>query len=414
MRVYLFVLLVAAAVTYLLTPVARWVALRTGAITALRDRDVHAVPTPRLGGLAMLGGLAIAMAVASQIPFLRGVFEDTGRAWGIVGAAAMVCLLGVADDIWDLDWMTKLAGQSLAGGFLALQGVQLYQLPVGDGLFIGSPRLSLFVTVVSVVVAMNAVNFVDGLDGLAAGVIAIGGTGFFVYTYLLSRESTPTDVSNLATVVIAALVGACLGFLPHNFFPARIFMGDSGSMLIGLVIASAAIVVTGQIDLQNLELVTPRQTVPAFLPILLPIAVLMLPLLDMGLAVIRRVGAGRSPFHPDRLHLHHRLLELGHSHRRAVVIMYLWTAVFAFGAAALVLLSTTTVLVVLGAAALVAALLTLGPLRGRVRAADPAADSDAGLPVPTDAGTGDTPAAPVDRARRDTGARADHHEGIHP
>ena len=364
MRVYLLVLLVAAAVTYLLTPVARWIALRTGAITALRARDVHAVPTPRLGGVAMLGGLVVAMAVASQIPFLQGVFEDTRRAWGIVGAAAMVCLLGIADDVWDLDWMTKLAGQSLAGGFLAFQGVQLYQFPFGGGLLVGSSRLSLFVTVLAVVVAMNAVNFVDGLDGLAAGMIAIGGTGFFVYTYLLAREASPTDVSNLATVVIAALVGACIGFLPHNFYPARIFMGDSGSMLIGLVIAAAAIVVTGQIDT---EMVTDRQTVPAFLPIVLPIAVLLLPLLDMGLAVVRRVGAGRSPFHPDRLHLHHRLLELGHSHRRAVVIMYLWTAVFAFGAAALVLLSTTTVLSVLGVATVVAALLTLGPLRGRAR-----------------------------------------------
>src|SRR3712207_4916533 len=139
---------------------------------------------------------------------------------------------------------------------------------------------------------MNAVNFVDGLDGLAAGMIAIGGTGFFIYTYLLSRESSPTDVSNLATVVVAALVGACLGFLPHNFHPARIFMGDSGSMLIGLVMAAAAIVVPGQIDV---ELVTNRQSIPAFLPIVLPIAVLLLPLLDMGLAVVRRVGAGRSP-----------------------------------------------------------------------------------------------------------------------
>jgi UDP-GlcNAc:undecaprenyl-phosphate GlcNAc-1-phosphate transferase len=375
-RVYLLVLLVSAAVTYLLTPVARWVALRTGAITALRDRDIHAVPTPRLGGVAMLAGLAVAMLVASRIPFLHGVFEETGRAWGIVGAGAMVCLLGVADDIWDLDWMTKLAGQALAGGYLALQGVQLYQLPFGsDLLLIGSGRLSLFVTVLTVVVAMNAVNFVDGLDGLAAGMIAIGGTGFFVYTYLLSREASPTDVSNLATVVIAALVGACVGFLPHNFYPARIFMGDSGSMLIGLVIAAAAIVVTGQLDLSS---ATNRQTIPAFVPIVLPIAVLLLPLLDMGLAVVRRVGAGRSPFHPDRLHLHHRLLELGHSHRRAVAIMYLWTAVFAFGTAGLVLLSTTTVLQVLGGATLVAALLTLGPLRGRDRPADVPADSSEG------------------------------------
>jgi UDP-GlcNAc:undecaprenyl-phosphate GlcNAc-1-phosphate transferase len=396
-RVYLLVLLVAAAVTYLLTPVARWAALRTGAITALRDRDVHAIPTPRLGGLAMLGGLAVAMAIASQIPFLEGVFEDTRRAWGIVGAAAMVCLLGVADDIWDLDWMTKMAGQALAGLFLAFQGVQLYQLPIGGSLFIGTGRLSLLVTVLAVVVAMNAVNFVDGLDGLAAGMIAIGGTGFFVYTYLLSREASPTDVSNLATVVIAALVGACVGFLPHNFYPARIFMGDSGSMLIGLVMASAAIVVTGQFDLES---VTDRQSVPAFVPIVLPIAVLLLPLLDMGLAVIRRVGAGRSPFHPDRLHLHHRLLQLGHSHRRAVIIMYVWTAVFALGTAGLVVLSTTTVLWILGGATVVAALLTLGPLRGRARPAaaaaaptDPPSDRPADQPVdrPTELPEGTRP-----------------------
>lgn len=367
MKVYLLVLLISAAVTYVATPVARWIALRTGAITAVRTRDVHSVPTPRLGGIAMLAGLVVAYLVASQIPFLAGVFEDSRRAWGVLGGAAMVCLLGVADDIWDLDWVTKLVGQVLVAGFVAWSGVLLYQLPIG-GLLIASPRLWLFLTVLTVVVAMNAVNFVDGLDGLAAGMIAIGGTAFFVYSYLLTREASPTDVSNLATLVIAVLVGACLGFLPHNFHPARIFMGDSGSMLIGLMIAAAAIIVTGQIDPQ---VVSSRQTIPAFLPILLPIAVLLLPLLDMGLAVIRRLGAGKSPFHPDRMHLHHRLLALGHSHQRAVVIMYLWTAVFAFAATALVTLSTTTVLVVLGAAVLVATALTLGPLRGRVPTADP-------------------------------------------
>lgn len=368
MKAYLLVLLVAAAVTYLTTPIARWVALRSGAITAVRARDVHSIPTPRLGGIAMLAGIAVAVLVASQIPFLAGVFEDSRRAWGILGAATMVCLLGVADDIWDLDWVTKLVGQVLAAGYLAWSGVLLYQLPIG-GVLIASPRLWLFLTVLAVVVAMNAVNFVDGLDGLAAGMIAIGGTAFFVYSYLLTRTASPTDVSNLATLVIAVLVGACLGFLPHNFHPARIFMGDSGSMLIGLLIAAAAIVVTGQIDP---EIVSDRQTIPAFLPILLPIAVLLLPLVDMGLAVTRRVNAGTSPFHPDRMHLHHRLLALGHSHQRAVVIMYLWTGVFAFGTASLVMFSTTAVAVLLGVGVLVATGLTLGPLRGRVHAPRPA------------------------------------------
>ena len=359
MKVYVLLLLVAAAITYLTTPIARWIALRTGAITAVRARDVHSVPTPRLGGIAMLSGLAVGLFIASRIPFLAGVFQDSRRVWGILGAAAMVCLLGVADDIWDLDWVTKLVGQVLAAGFLAFCGVRLFQLPIG-GVTVGSSRSELFLTVLTVVVAMNAVNFVDGLDGLAAGMIAIGGTGFFVYSYLLTRQASPTDVSNLATLIVALLVGACLGFLPHNFFPARIFMGDSGSMLIGLVIAAAGIVVTGQIDP---TVVSNRQNIPAFLPILLPIAVLLLPLVDMGLAVVRRVGAGKSPFHPDRMHLHHQLLALGHSHRRAVIIMYLWTAVFAFGAAALVTFSTTTVLVILGVGVVGVSVLTLGPLR---------------------------------------------------
>lgn len=366
MRVYLLVLLIAAAVTYLLTPLAYWIAARTGAITAVRDRDVHTIPTARLGGLAMTAGLVVAVAFASQMPFLEGVFEIDHRAWAIVGGALIVCLLGVADDIWDLDWMTKLAGQVLAALFIAWQGVQLTTFPI-NGLVIGSSRLSLIVTVLVVVVAMNAVNFVDGLDGLAAGLIAIGGSAYFVYTYSLTVAASPTDYSNLATLVMAALVGICLGFLPHNFHPARIFMGDSGSMVLGLVLASAVIVVTGSIDMGTASDPSKQREL---IPILLPLAVILLPLLDMVLAVARRVGTGKSPFHPDRLHLHHRLLALGHSHRRAVIIMYLWTAVFAFGAVALVRWPAENVAIGLGVAVVVAAILTLGPLRTRGRFLD--------------------------------------------
>lgn len=362
MRIYLLLALVAAAVTYLTTPLARWLALRTGAITAVRDRDVHVTPIPRMGGVAMLLGMAVAIAFASRMPFLAAEFERS-TAWAILGGAAMVCLLGAADDIWELDWVTKLVGQVLAAGLMAWLGqVQLYALPIA-GQTIGSSNLSLVATVLMVVIAMNAVNFVDGLDGLAAGLIAIGGTAFFVYTYLLTTETPGAEnYANLATMIVAVLVGACVGFLPHNFHPARIFMGDSGSMLIGLTIAAAGIHVTGQVD--DADLPT-RQGFPAFLPLLLPVAVLLLPLLDMALAVLRRVGAGKSPFHPDRRHLHHRLLQLGHSHRRAVLIMYLWTALFAFGGAALVRWTTTQVLWGLGVGVVVALALTLGPLRGR-------------------------------------------------
>ncbi|MFC8922780.1 glycosyltransferase family 4 protein [Cellulosimicrobium sp. NPDC057127] len=405
MRVYLLVMLVAAAVTFLTTPFARWLATRTGAITAVRDRDVHTIPTPRLGGVAMLLGLVVAVVLASQMPFLEGVFvsdvdgvpiADT-RAWGIVGAAAIVCVLGVADDIWDLDWMTKLAGQVLAAGLMASQGVVLFTLPVGGFQALPSSRVQLAVTILVVVVAMNAVNFVDGLDGLAAGLVAIGGTAFFLYSYALTLRTTPDDYSSLATLVVAALVGVCVGFLPYNFNPARIFMGDSGSMVLGLVISGAAIVVTGNIDPGE---TSGAERLPAFIPLLLPLAVILLPLLDMGMAVARRLLAGKSPFHPDRMHLHHRMLALGHSHRRAVLILYVWTAVFAFGAVALVRWDARTVAVGLGVASVVALVLTLGPLRTRGRflddqdlaAAPPVAVVSAPRPAP---GAGAVPDARV-------------------
>ncbi|MEE6280648.1 MraY family glycosyltransferase [Georgenia sunbinii] len=368
MRVYLLVMLVAATVTFVATPLALFLARVSNALTPVRSRDVHTVPTPRLGGVAMLAGFAVALLVASRVPFLDGVFSSA-QPWAILGGAALVCLLGVADDIWDLDWMTKLAGQILAAVLIAWQGVQLITFPV-FGLTIGSARLSLVATVLVVVVAINAVNFVDGLDGLAAGMIGIGGLAFFAYTYLLTRTATPGDYSSLAAVMMAAVVGACIGFLPHNFHPARIFMGDSGSMFLGLTVAAAAITVTGQIDPATFSA---GQVLPAFLPILLPVAVLILPLLDMTLAVFRRLRAGQSPFKPDRMHLHHRLLAWGHSHRRAVLVMYLWTAVIAFSAAALAVAEARVVLPVAAGGVVIALLITVvHPARRRRRQENPA------------------------------------------
>lgn len=333
MRTYLLLMAMAAAVTFVGTPLARLLARRVHAITPVRARDVHTGPIPRLGGMAMLAGFIMALLAGANIPYLAPVFAQSTQAKGIMLAALWVTLLGAADDLWDLDWWAKLGGQAFAGLILAWSGVLLVTFPIA-GLTIGSTRFSIVVTVLLVAAAINAVNFVDGLDGLAAGVIGIGGVAFFVYTYVLTRQSSPEDYSSLATAVVAALVGVCIGFLPHNFHPARIFMGDSGAMLLGLGMSAATIVVTGNIDPSR---VSTGQAFPALLPIVLPVAVLALPLLDMLLAVVRRVGAGHSPFHADRMHLHHRLLDLGHSHRGAVLIMYLWTAVLSFGAAALVL-----------------------------------------------------------------------------
>nr|WP_152817742.1 MraY family glycosyltransferase [Pseudactinotalea sp. HY160] len=368
---------IAAAVTYLATPLARSLAQKVHAVTPVRSRDVHSVPTPRLGGVAMFAGLVVAMVVASTMPFLETVFAD-GLPWAILGCAGLVCLLGVADDIWDLDWITKLIGQMLAAGLLAWQGVQLITFPI-FGLTIGSSRLSLIATVVVVVVVINAVNWVDGLDGLAAGLMAIGGAAFFIYSYMLTRTDNPTDYSNLATVVIACLVGVCLGFLPHNFHPASLFMGDSGAMFLGFTVSAAAIVVTGQIDPAVLTTTT---ALPAFLPLLLPFAVLLLPLLDMVITTMRRLAKGHSPFHADRTHLHHRLLDFGHSHRNAVLIMYTWATLIAFSAAALAIFPGVWVAVVTGIGLLLAIGVTVRlPRAARARAQSPATASPSSDPA---------------------------------
>jgi UDP-GlcNAc:undecaprenyl-phosphate GlcNAc-1-phosphate transferase len=363
-RGYIFVLLIAATVTYLTTPAVRRLARRVGAVTPLRERDVHTVPIPRLGGAAIYFGIAVAMLTASRVPFFDAVF--TGRtAYVVLLSAGAVCLLGVFDDLWELDAVTKAAGQALAAGIMAWQGIQLVSLPI-FGTFIPSRMLLILVTVVAIVVTINAVNFVDGLDGLAAGMVAIAGTAFFIYSYLLARDSSPGDYASLASVITAALVGSCLGFLPHNFNPARIFMGDSGSMLLGLLMATSTVAITGTVEPSTLEEV---RIVPAFMPLVLPLAVLALPLLDLLLAIVRRTRAGKMPWQPDKLHLHHRMLSLGHSHAGAVLILYFWTATVGFGVALFALVSPRKALVVGGLAVVFALFLTIGPRRWRQMAA---------------------------------------------
>jgi len=232
---------------------------------------------------------------------------------------------------------------------MALQGIAIVWLPIG-GTFVLDPLTSVLLTVLVVTVAVNAINFVDGLDGLAAGIVGIGALAFFAYSYLLSVDYGFTRAT-LAALVSAVLAGMCAGFLPHNLNPARVFMGDTGSMLIGLLMALSVITLVGQLDPN----VVPGPTfVPALLPILLPAAVMAVPLLDMLLAVVRRTRAGRSPFAPDKQHLHHRLLEIGHSQRRAVLLMYAWTGLLAFTAVSLAFVpaAVATIWFICGAAAL--------------------------------------------------------------
>jgi UDP-GlcNAc:undecaprenyl-phosphate/decaprenyl-phosphate GlcNAc-1-phosphate transferase len=371
LRIYLFLALVAAAVTYLATPGARLLARRIGAMTAVRERDVHTAVTPRLGGAAMWIGIVSALLVASRTPFLGGLFDGGREMLAVMAAATLVVILGAADDLWDLDWVTKLAGQVLAAFVLAWQGVQLTTLPL-NGVTILSPRTSLILTVLVVVVVMNAVNFIDGLDGLAAGVVAIGGLAFAGYSYLLTRSTSSGDYSSTATLLVIVMVGACVGFLAHNFHPARIFMGDSGSMLLGLMLAAGTITVTGQVDPVQLRT---GDLVAQLLPIFLPIAVMIYPIADFGLAVVRRMANGRAPFRADKRHLHHRMLDLGHDQTTAVLVFYAWTAVIAFGMLMPALLPERTSLLVLAAGLVAVSVLTILPrLRGRIPTPTPRGD----------------------------------------
>lgn len=362
MRIYLFILLVAAAVTYLSTPAVRLLARRVGAMTAVRERDVHEDVTPRLGGVAMYAGVAAALTLASLTPFLHPLFDRSFQPWAILIAGGLICLLGGLDDKFDLDWVTKLAGQALIALFVAYQGIQLVTLPLG-GLTLLSPHASLGLTVLVIIGCMNAVNFIDGLDGLASGVMAIGGSAFFIYAYILTRGASSSDYSSLAALITAAMIGACLGFLPHNYSKARIFMGDSGALLLGLLLASSTIAVTGQVDPSRLA---PAEVLGQFLPILMPVGVMILPLLDMALAVVRRVGQGKSPFHADRKHLHHRLMSLGHSKQRAVLIMYTWTFLVCLGLLAPVFFPLSVSMVIWALSVILAIGMTLDPC-GRAR-----------------------------------------------
>ncbi|NEG55201.1 MraY family glycosyltransferase [Bifidobacterium platyrrhinorum] len=361
MRIYLFIAAIAGGATYLLTPLIRHVAIEIGAVGEVRARDVHKIPTPRMGGLGMMLGFGVAMLFASRMPFSQGLFHDSHQAWVVLAGAVMICLLGMADDLWDLDWMLKLAGQLLISVFVAWGGLQIISLPLGS-LVTASPSLSMAITAFLIVASINAVNFVDGLDGLASGIVAIGGIAFAIYSYILARTSP--SYASMATLIDVALVGICVGFILHNWHPAKLFMGDSGSMLLGYLITCASIVITGRIDPASVHT---SVYLPVFMPILLPILVLFLPVLDMCLAITRRLAKGQSPMHPDRMHLHHRMLRIGHTVQGAVLILWSWAALISFGSLMILFFKAWHVALGMALVAVVLAVITMYPyLRHRL------------------------------------------------
>lgn len=362
--------LAAAIVSFGFSYLIRRLSLKYKLYPQIRERDVHTRPTPRLGGVAMFFGIVVTLAIASQIPFFDVVFANPGPVWAIVGAAFLIVVIGVLDDLWDLDWTIKLAAQLGVASLVAWQGVQILSLPIG-GITVGSPTLSFLITVFAIVLVMNAMNFIDGLDGLVAGVAIISNGVFLIYSYLLARETSPSNYFNMASLIAALLVGVCAGFLPFNWHRARLFMGDAGSMLVGLLMAVAGIAVTGQIDPGQINPagLGKSQLLPAFLPIMLPFVILLLPLVDFSLAVLRRVSAGKSPFTADRKHLHHRLLDMGHSHLQAVLILYCWTAVVSIGFLLFFIVKPYGIAIVfLVVGTIVSSVLTVLPLTRRQKA----------------------------------------------
>ena len=356
---YLLMMLTAAIVTYAATWGARLAGNKLELYSPIRSRDMHSTPISRLGGLGIFAGVLVALVTASNSFFVKDIFRNNTAPWGILAGAAVIVVVGVADDLLDLRWWVKLIGQSAAALVVATWGVRMTIIPfIPEPIVIQNEAVSIVLTAGLIVTTMNAFNFIDGLDGLAAGVAIIGGAAFFLTAYWVHRTAVLLDRSDLATLLTAVVVGSCVGFLPHDWFPSKIFMGDSGAMLIGLLMASAGVVSTGQI---SSGLYDRANGIPTIIPILLPFAVLFLPLLDLCLAVVRRTALGRSPWSADRGHLHHKLLDIGYSHRGAVVLMYLWTCILAFGGLAFAIFPWHIVLAIDLAAAAIMAVATAWP-----------------------------------------------------
>lgn len=355
MKVYLAIVALTALISFTLTPMARMLGVRGRVYTPARKRDMHREPIPKLGGAAMAIAVILVIGAASIVPFLSGIYQ--APMLGILLAILVVLIMGVADDLWDLHWIIKFAGQIAAAGIVAAAGIRVEAMPVG-WIHVDNELAQIAITIFVIVLTINAFNFVDGLDGLAAGVAIIGGSAFFLYSYILTRTINAYDYSNLATLLTALLIGSCLGFLPFNFHPARIFMGEVGAQLIGLLMATAAVAVTA--DLGALEGFRFRN-IPAYMPILLPLAVMLLPLLDLLLAVLRRTARRSSPFTADRGHIHHKLVDGGYTHRQAVLLLYLWTFVVGYGAVSLTYFPSGIVITVTLVAMGLLILLTLRP-----------------------------------------------------
>ena len=408
---------VAVVATYLLTFALRPLARRLGAVARPGVDMVHARPTPAIGGAAMFAAFAIAMLVASRLGSLQGIFAGSSEPLGVVVAGFVVFAVGLVDDVRDISAPAKVAGQVLAAMVLVFLGVTMYwfKIPFVSGIIALSPSVLPLVTALWVVGTANAVNLIDGLDGLAAGIVAIASAALCVYGLRLVHLGDLSGGANEIGPLVAAIAcGVCIGFLPHNFHPARVFMGDSGALFLGLLMASATMVIGGRtggiagesgIDVAGL-------TFFRFAPLFIPFFILGVPILDTAFAIVRRTVRRTGVAERDLGHLHHRLVRLGHGHRRAVLILWAWTALLSAFALVPIFDPRANPVVPFAVAVLGVGLYTVflpgSRLRARREAATARIPSAAGAAAAASSFTGrlPTPAAEVGEEGRTAGPRA--------
>ncbi len=317
---YFTIAAIAAAVTAVFLPVVIRLGYRFK-VLAYPDgeRRLHDSAVPQVGGIAMLCGVVVGLVVASRMDQFREVFVSSSEPLGVIVGAIIITVVGLVDDRLDLSPPAKMAGMVLAGSGLYVLGVTLDQVQVP---FFGaiqiSPDFTALVTVVWLVGMCNAINLIDGLDGLAAGIVAIASGGFFLYSTRLF-DAGSIDGSNLGPLIAVVAGGVCVGFLPFNFSPARVFMGDSGALLLGLLLAVSTSVVGGR-SVPGVPI--PNQTYFFLAPLFIPLLILVVPIADTARLVVQRT-VRRSGFSTaDREHIHYRLVELGHGPRRTVLILW--------------------------------------------------------------------------------------------
>ena len=373
---YLFIGAVAAIVTFLATPLTVRLALRRGWVVAPDERRVHQVPTPHVGGIAMFLGFVVALALAWRMGRFSPIFNNNSEPMGVLLAALVIFATGLVDDVREISSPAKVTGTVIAGLFLVWFGATMFyfRVPFVD-VFVLSDDWVPLITILWLIGMSQAINLIDGLDGLAAGIVAIAAASFFLYSRRLDTLGVLAQ-PNIGPLIAIIALGVCLGFLPHNFNNAKIFMGDSGALFLGLLMAVSTSVVGGRAD-PNSQAYLPGQTYFFLAPLFIPLFILGVPILDMIFAIVRRTVGRQGLATADKGHLHHRLVDLGHGQRRSVLILWLWTALLSGFVLYPIFTDARTALIPIGTLAIALSLYTvLHPEVRRIRKDSRSGNSD--------------------------------------